>query len=640
MDRNRDIKGSLSGPILANKLFFLLNARFEDNKNHLNGIRRFLVDDFSDFTSPEPELWYSEANGDLAFVPLNEQKKLSFFSKLSFRPFPALKSTVTFTHNDNESQTYAHAFKYNPDGLATDHLESDLLAFQVNHAFSQKAFYELKISRLSSRTGTYVFENPLDAGYVHDEYGRSAGVGFLTGGQQRDHIERTLLDLNLKLDLFWQMHRQHSIKAGIWMSSQDLDQKDIEIRNQFFGSGIEQESFFDAATGQVVFPNYIPEVPADSSIYADIYNVQPRKGAAYIQDKMEFDDIVINAGIRLDYFDPNTIYPSQIRNPANQLQFEDPQRMSTLLPAKTQSQISPRLGFAYELGERALLRFAYGHFFQMPPLYAIYQNHSRLVPPGDYLVTTGNPRLKAQKTIQYEIGLWQSLTDNMNFEIAIYYRDIYDLLSAGIITTYNQIRYGLFTNKDYGNARGMEFKYEFLTNRLLVNLNYTLQFTIGNADDASFTFTRAGDSKDPVNRLIPMSWDQRHTLNASIGYRQPRFGATMTAFLNSGTPYTWDPRRESILARVNLFPNNAYKPARLSVDLKAHYSILQANHAELRLRLLALNVFDRLNDREVYVRQAGPIQQLLKNHKSMGIAATSTIFSIVSGIPPCMIHRA
>lgn len=94
------------------------------------------------------------------------------------------------------------------------------------------------------------------------------------------------------------------------------------------------------------------------------------------------------------------------------------------------------------------------------------------------------------------------------------------MLSAQVITTFNQIRYGLYSNKDYGNVKGLEVKYDYRSGSFSAYLNYTLQFTRGNADNPTQTFSRAGDSKDPIPRLIPMSWDQRHTeCNGRVQYR-------------------------------------------------------------------------------------------------------------------------
>jgi len=312
---------------------------------------------------------------------------------------------------------------------------------------------------------------------------------------------------------------------------------------------------------------------------------------------MEFEEMVINLGLRFDYFDPKTTFPSQLRNPSNQLGFEEnPDKMSEELQSDPKYHLSPRLGISYQLGKTALLRFGFGHFLQMPPLSAMYANHARLVPPSDYATTMGNPQIFAQKTIQYEVGLWQQLTSAMSLEVALFYRDIYDLQSAKVITTYNQIRYGLYSNKDYANARGLEVKYEFFWRRLSAFLNYTLQFSRGNADTPTSTFSRAGSNMDPVNKLIPMSWDQRHTLNATIGYNAPKYGATLSMYYNSGSPYTWSPLAESPLSRVNLFPNNAHIPSRMSADLRAYYNLISYKGMKYKLQLLVYNLFDQLHD--------------------------------------------
>ena len=101
---------------------------------------------------------------------------------------------------------------------------------------------------------------------------------------------------------------------------------------------------------------------------------------------------------------------------------------------------------------------------------------------------------------------------------------------------------------------------------------------------------------DPVNKMIPMSWDQRHTLNGTIGYNQKKFGATLSCYYNSGAPYTWAPLADSHLARVNLFPNNAHRPSGFTADLNGFYKIATIGSSQLRLNVLVYNLFDNLND--------------------------------------------
>ena len=601
INRNKDYKFDLSGPIFKNYLNFIINGRYQDNKGHLNGIHRFNVDDYSDFTSDDSTQWYSEHNGTNEYVPMNWGKHYTFFGKLSLKPMNPLKVSLMFTWNDNKGQGYDHFYKYNPYGRATYYQTSKMTILQVNHMLSPAAFYEFKASYVDNYNGNYMYENPYDSRYVHDAYARSTGPGFLTGGQQKHHIRRTIRDTNLKFNLTWQLNKNHSMKTCCLYTHHNLDNKSISIRNKYYGTELEMQYEYDPEAKKRRYLYYEPVILPDSSIYSDIYQVKPFEFSCYLQDKMEFNEMVINLGIRYDYFNPNTRYPSQPRNPANQLDFPDnPEKMSTYPEAKPQYQISPRFGISYQLGKTALLRFAYGHFFQMPPLYALYQNHSFLIAPSDFSTTMGNPLINAQKTVRYEVGLWQKLMPGMNLEIAVFYRDIYDLLSAKIITTYNQIRYGLYSNKDYGNVRGLEVKYNFVYGPITANLNYTLQYTRGNADNPTFTFSRAGASMDPVNRMIPMSWDQRHTLNISVGYNKEDYGSTLTLYYNSGTPYTWSPLPESPLSRVNLFPNNSHKPSQVSVDLSAYYNLVDYKGLKLKLTLLVYNLLDRLNENSVY----------------------------------------
>lgn len=597
--RNQDYKINLNGPIIPNKLYFLMNYRYQDNKNHLNGIQRFNVDDFSYFVADDPAMWYSEYNGDSAYVPMNRNINESFMGKLSTNLFKNFKLSAIYTINNDEWHQYNHMYKYNPDGRAIPQRSSKMYAFNINHMLSNSLFYELKLSYIDNYYGNYVFKNPLDSGYVHDAYSQSDGPGFFTGGQDKFHTERTMIDKNAKFDITWQMSKHHSFKTGFHYTGHIIDSKEMQIRNRY--ADTEEEGIFEIGfvngKPKIIYPYYEPIVLHDTTIYSDIIYVKPIEYAVYIQDKMEFDDMVINLGVRYDYFDPNKRYPTQWRNPANQIRFPDnPEKMSEYVYAEPKTQISPRFGLSYQLGSAAVLHFSYGHFFQMPPGYALYSGNSYRISPTDYATILGNPTINAQKTVTYEIGLWQELMSSMDLDVALFYRDIYDLLSTKIVSTYNQTEYGIYTNKDYGNARGLEIKYKWNYDRFSLNMNYTLQYTRGNADNPQQTFTRAGDSMDPISQMIPMSWDQRHTLNVTAGYNTDKYGATLTGYYNSGTPYTWSPVGNSILFRVNLTPNNSWQPEQFNFDFNGYYNLNISKKFRTKLTLTVYNLFDRLNE--------------------------------------------
>jgi outer membrane receptor protein involved in Fe transport len=623
LPRSQDYKLFLEGPIIENAINFLVNGRYQNSVGPRIGIRRFMPDDFSMWGSEDSTLWLSNHTGDNAIVPMETNKQVTFFGKLSLKPWQMVRASLEYSYNYAKGNggpsgrgSYDFDYKYNPDGRATDYGKSQLFTATLNHSLSPTFFYELKASYLKNWNAYYLFEDPFETvknssgedslnivglpvyHYVHDMYADqpSPGPGFRTGGQNKSWNENWIEDYKAKFDGTWELNKHHTLKMGIDFTKHDIHRFNTTIQNVYRGTPYENAAMIDSVTGKVTFLAYEPEFVLGRSTYSDIYVVNPWEYSTYIQDKMEFASMVINLGLRYDYFNPNTTYPSQPQNPGNDLSYPDnPERMSQFLTAPALYQISPRFGLSYKLGEVALLRFSYGHFFQMPPLYALYVNREHVV-GGDYETLMGNPLVKPQKTIQYEAGLWQELGPNMSLEVAVFYRDIYDLLGTKIITTFNAIHYGLYTNEDYGNARGLELKYDYSSGYLSAGVNYTLQYTRGNSNSPRYNFDRAGDKIDEVKALIPMDWDQRHTLNASITYNTESYGGSIIGRYDSGLPYGWAPLPESPQARVNLQPNNSSRPTLISFDLNGYVNLWSSGRTRSRLTLLIYNLFDRLNE--------------------------------------------
>lgn len=625
INRNQDYKFSLDGPIIKNHLTFAINGRYQKNDNYLVGIRRFNMTDYSDYSN-YPTSYTTEATGDSAYVPMNNNESWNLSGKLAWK-MQNKKLSLLYVFNDAVYHTYQNeyhdyrTFMYAPDGRRASYPRSHLTTLQWNHMFSQKAFYEAKFSYLHRYDGDYLYEDPLDPGYIHDMYlSNNELTGFYTGGQDKDHYTAISKRYDAKIDLTWQVNKNHAIKTGMLYTQHSFDQKSYEILNKYRNTAFESTY-------------YKPEILPDSTIYSDIYMKEPVEAAFYIQDKMEFEEMVINLGVRYEYFDPATTYPTQLRNPGNLLDFPDnPEKMSDYPSSEAKASISPRFGLSYQLGQSALLRFSYGHFLQFPAFNTMYQNNSYVLGTTSYETIIGYPEVEPEKTVNYELGYWQKISDNMDCEIAMFYKDIYDLSTVNMYNTYNNVWYGVYGNKDYGNVRGLEVKYNFYWNRVVVNMNYTLQYTRGNADDPELTFDRAGDNQDPIPTLIPLGWDQRHTANLTVGYNTEKYGLTATAYYGSGGVYTWQAIPENRLARVNLYPNNAYKPSTLSVDLRGHYELVEFQGIKTSLTLQVYNLLDKLNEYGVdsYTGRANQTiirpEQIL-NHKSDWVTYEERIFN-------------
>ncbi|MFA7228596.1 MAG: TonB-dependent receptor, partial [Melioribacteraceae bacterium] len=229
----------------------------------------------------------------------------------------------------------------------------------------------------------------------------------------------------------------------------------------------------------------------------------------------------------------------------------------------------------------------------------------------------GNPELKAQKTVKYELGLQQVLFPDVALDVSLYYSDIRNLLGMQILSTYEGFLFGRYINRDYGNVKGVVLTLDKrFADFFSAKIDYTYQVASGNASDPMVEYNN--NSSDPPvesnKKTVPLNWDQTHTLNVSLNVGDPRdWTAGLIFSFGSGSPYTVDPR----YAQGLRFENNGRKPATYNVDLKAnkHFNIFGY---DFNTFFLIYNLFDIKNEYGVYgstgratgdlnIKFAGPI---------------------------------
>lgn len=208
---------------------------------------------------------------------------------------------------------------------------------------------------------------------------------------------------------------------------------------------------------------------------------------------------------------------------------------------------------------------------------------------SDYGVL-GNPDVNPERTVQYEFGYKNALSDVLGLSINLFYKDIRDLLGVEFISTYNDAQYTRLTNVDFGSVAGFTVS---LTQRRVgivsSSIDYTWQNAQGNSSDPAETARLAEAKLDARPKQIPLNWDQRHTLNGSVQLSDPgNYSLSTIIKFGSGLPYT--PAIGSGFGS-QIETNSGRKPTGLTVDLRAeksfHFGGLQMN--------AFLRVFNLLN---------------------------------------------
>jgi len=214
--------------------------------------------------------------------------------------------------------------------------------------------------------------------------------------------------------------------------------------------------------------------------------------AAYVQDKIEFEGIIALVGLRFDAFDPNGFgqdiyYPADYGQPYSEVDENGVPVFINPKKAEMKYQVSPRIGISHPITNYSLLHFTYGHYFQRPDNFYLYRNNliQSLTKVGNFI---GSPNLDPEKTVAYEIGVEQQLSDDIKFDVTGYYKDVTNLMNweKYVGRTIQNTELNVYTNADYGNIKGLELTLSKRPGRFLGgSINYTFSVAKGRSSSAS-----------------------------------------------------------------------------------------------------------------------------------------------------------
>lgn len=600
---NSDVQLNLSGPIIKGLTYFV-SGRYLTNNGFQYGARYFMP---WVFEGPVTDTKNSYAGPDNAVVPLYRNSSLSSQIKLFYSITPSMNISYGHFYNQNEGFSSAgNAYKYVPDAGHNNYTWIHTHILTLKHVLSPSTFYEFKGAYYQKDYYSYQYQDPHDYRYMpnlNSDLGdrlwgtkvenpnRSENIhpvisDFLYYGNPVDRSSSNVNYYSLIVDLTSQLNKIHLLKIGGLFKQND-------IFNRYYSL------FFDGTE---------PQVPKSNSRFYYSYNAKPVEMAAYIQDKIEFKDLIINAGLRFDYFDSDGRLLADPSDPQIYEPFKESNQQLTLQEreaiwwkdAKPKMQISPRFGLSFPISEDGVLHFSYGHFFQNPGFQYLYQNPNFWISGAGASNLVGNADLEAEKTVLYELGLQQKI-NNFVFHVTGFYRDIRDWITTGdYINTAGTETYYKWENKDQAEAKGITFSSTYSVPSFSMNLNYTFQIVQGTASDPAEAYNRTANGESPKVQRIYLNWDQRHELGLVLTYSTDLFYATLIGEYGSGFPYTPTQfRGEALGSYIGWTANSGRMPSTFNVDLRLAKDIA-IDYVNLSFYMTITNLFDLRSARSVY----------------------------------------
>ena len=496
------------------------------------------------------------------FAP-REENNWFWLAKLTWRPTSLFRLTYSYNHsvainqNSQSLQTnleyvepspgYQYEFQNILDGANTYTHNNQLHVLSITHTLSNTLFYELKFShfytnlRADANGKDYTqYTEPKDIvtfpvqyyNLSHDTIGVIPGDGFYDYGNGFTWHDHYVIENTLKLDVTNSFSDKNRFKAGFELTLQEMQNIDI----------------YEPWVGTLGLNN-------------DIYTVHPAFGALYAQDNVTFSGMILNAGLRFDYWfpgkyvddavnDPNVVtIPDQIRQDYNSKSY-------TLFGRHWKGRLSPRIGISHPVSDNQMLFFSYGHFSKLPKPQFVY---AKLNPSSaqSTFQKFGNPDLNPETTVAYEIGLQSQLSTDDVLTVTAYNKDIFDYVStkqakltSARLSTSNFITY---VNQDYARSRGIEVEFRKRIGQWFRgSASGSYSITTGKSSTPDQAVLVARGIEDETIKENYVVWDRplQFNINATfmVGKEHPVFGfapgilddynVNFRVFYESGKRYT------------------------------------------------------------------------------------------------------
>ncbi len=277
--------------------------------------------------------------------------------------------------------------------------------------------------------------------------------------------------------------------------------------------------------------------------YTNVYSETPNRWAAYVQDRLDLGDVVLELGLRWDYFDTRAIFPVTIRTydhpaydpdvPIEEFTCRgdecDPNQHIWRV-SDPHSAWSPRLRVSFPVTDQTNFRLSYAHQVQTPPMSAVY-TRKNVGRPFNTRVNGG--QVSFGRTVLFEFGVRHAFTRDLVLDLAAYNKEKLSDLASRQFQVLDPVGGAQFypeglTNADFGSVRGFEVQLLYRAgNWFNGQAAYTFQTARGTGSDPYSRWYQAefsqvtGELTPPPEALLRVDHDRRHNITGSLAFNWP-----------------------------------------------------------------------------------------------------------------------
>ncbi len=490
---------------------------------------------FSDSYLPQADKLYPSKSAYDRFAP-REENDWHIMGKMSWFIKPGMKLVFSHDRSLNINQGYfmphisgdrGYPYEYEKilDNYNTFTKEAQLTTLQWTHTLNSKTFYKVMLSQFYTSLHSAVqnkhwteYNQRLDlepVSYTPDSQGNIQtryGDGFWDTGDAENWYDYFSDNWSFKADMTTQPNQRHQIKVGL--ESRYTDMQVIDINAPWFG---------ETGLGR----NH------------DLFRVFPNDGALYIQDRITYSGMIVNIGLRYDYWFPGKYVDDAVKDPETVI-ITDAARESylndtfELFGMRGKSHLSPRLGISHPVTDNDVLYLYYGHFSQKPKGQYVYAK-LKSTSEATYQLF-GNPNLEPTTTVAYELGIKHRFNANQTIEVKAYYKDMFDYPTSTSISKfsprYGNISFLMYVNMDYARSRGVEVRFRRRYSKYLSgNVDFTYAVATGKSSTPNTNLlVAAGKVSEKPLRESRLRWDRPYRLSADVYFDMPK-GANFRLFV-------------------------------------------------------------------------------------------------------------